>query len=336
MRVLQYSVARHRRAAEFVTAEVVEAKVIGFLAVKGGVGATTIATHFSVELARQTRAKVLLMDLDMSGRSAALLLKADARYSVADAATNLHRLDADFWDRIVFKTGYGCDLLQAPGAVGALDQISGERVRHVLRFARSMYPYIVVDLGRACPISLRLLEELSEIYVVTTSGMLEVYETSRVLSKLSSLKLPEHQIRLIINRASGPSFVTRPAIEKALGATACWTLSDYSSELEEAYVSGNFIDRASSLRRQSELLVKRSLGAQKDTAVTQPRFWSSALGSLQRLLSAVSPGARETARGSIGLAQPAAGMPPAALRTPTAANQSGRTTSQMSLNSEIG
>ena len=96
MRVLQYSVARHRRVAEFVKTEIVEAKVIGFLAVKGGVGATTIATHFSVELARQTRAKVLLMDLDMSGRSAALLLKADARYSVADAATNLHRLDTDF------------------------------------------------------------------------------------------------------------------------------------------------------------------------------------------------------------------------------------------------
>jgi pilus assembly protein CpaE len=288
MRVLQYSVARHRRVAEFVKAEIIEAKVIGFLAVKGGVGATTIATHFSIELARQTRSRVLLMDLDMSGRSAALLLKADAPYSVADAATNLHRLDADFWSRIVCKTAYGIELLQAPGAVGSFDQISGERVRHVLRFTRSLYPYIVVDLGRACPISLRLLEELSEIYVVTTGGMVEMYETSRVLKRLTSLGFTENQVRMIINRVSGPNFVTRSAIEKALGHTACWTLSDYSGELDSAYSSGNFIEESSSLRRQCDLLVARSLGTPKDGAVTQPPFWSSALESLQRLFSSVS------------------------------------------------
>jgi MinD-like ATPase involved in chromosome partitioning or flagellar assembly len=247
----------------------------------------------------------------MSGRSAACLLKADARYSVADAATNLHRLDADFWSRIVFVTGYGFDLLQAPGAVGCFDQISGERVRHVLRFARTMYRYIVVDLGRAGPTSLRLLEELSEVYVVTTSGMLEVYETSRVLNKLQSLKLTENQLRLIINRVTGPSFVTKPAIEKALGHSACWTLPDYSSELEEAYSSGNFIDKAKSLRRQCEQLVARSLGTPKDDPITQPSFWSSSLDSLRRAFSPVSSGARDSAPTAGSRAQPEVGIPPA-------------------------
>ncbi|MGD0000097.1 MAG: response regulator [Bryobacteraceae bacterium] len=319
-RVLQHSVARHRRAADTVKGENVEARVIGFLAVKGGVGATTLATHFSVELARQTHARVLLMDLDMSGRSAACLLKADARYTVADAATNLHRLDADFWSRIVFVTGFGFDLLQAPGAVGSFDQLSGERVRHVLRFARTLYRYIVVDLGRACPVSLRLLEELSEVYVVTTSGMLEVYETSRVLNKLESLKLNENQLRLIINRVAGPSFVTKPAIEKALGHSACWTLPDYSSELEAAYGSGNFIDQARSLRRQCEQLVARSLGTPKDDPVTQPSFWSSSLDSLRRALSPRSRGGRNGARSGVSREKIALEIPHAS-RAPLAANE---------------
>jgi hypothetical protein len=166
----------------------------------------------------------------------------------------------------------------------------------VLRFARSLYPHIVVDLGRACPVSLRLLEELSEIYVVTTCGMVEMYETSRVLKRLSSLGFTENQVRMIINRVTGPNFVTRSAIEKALGHSACWTLSDYSSEIEEAYSSGNFIQRASSLRHQCELLVARSLGASKDALLTQPPFWSSALDSLRSLFSSVSPGGRESAR----------------------------------------
>jgi pilus assembly protein CpaE len=330
-RVLHHSVARHRRVSDTVKTESSEARVIGFLAVKGGVGATTIATHFSVELARQTRSKVLLMDLDMSGRSAACLLKADARYTVADAATNLHRLDAEFWSRIVFATGYGFDLLQAPGAVGSFDQLSGERVRHVLRFARTLYRYIVVDLGRACPISLRLLEELSEVYVVTTSGMLEVYETSRVLNKLASLKLTENQLRLIINRVNGPSFVTRPAIEKALGHTACWTLPDYSSELEEAYSSGNFIDKAKSLRRQCEQLVGRSLGTPKQAPVTQPSFWSASLDSLRRAFSPASRARGDSAPTGGSRERPGVGMPPAAAPAPRQANGLSQAAHQLNL-----
>ena len=297
MRVLQYSVARNRRLAGAAQAEAVEAKTVGFLAVKGGVGATTIATHFSVELARQTHAKVLLLDLDMSGRSAALLLKADAHYSVADAATNLHRLDTDFRARIVCKTAYdGLELLQAPGAVGAFDQSAASASGTCCASPDRCIPISswtsAAPTLSACGCSRRL----NEIYVVTTCGMVEMYETSRVLKKLSSLGFTENQVRLIINRVSGPNFVTRSAIEKALGHSACWTLSDYSSEIEEAYSSGNFIERASSLRHQCELLVARSLGASKDALLTQPPFWSSALDSLRSLFSSVSPGGRESAR----------------------------------------
>jgi hypothetical protein len=150
--------------------------------------------------------------------------------------------------------------------------------------------------------------------------MLEVYETSRVLNKLQSLKLTENQLRLIINRVSGPSFVTKPAIEKALGHTACWTLADYSSELEDAYSSGNFIDKARSLRRQCEQLVARSLGTSKDEPVTQPSFWSSSLDSLRRVFSPVSSDGRNGAR-SVGNREKIALDTLRASRAPLAANE---------------
>lgn len=300
VRVLQYSVARGHRVAEFGKPENVEAKAIGFLAAKGGVGATTLASHFSVELARQSGAKVLLIDLDLSARSASFLFKTDSRYSVMDAATNLHRLDGDFWGRIVAHTPYGPDLLQGPGAVGPADPLSGERVRHVLRFARALYSFIVVDLGRAGPLLFRLLEEIGEIYLVTTSGMLEMYETSRILQRLASLGFTQNKVRLLLNRVSGPSFVTKSAIEKALGRPACWTLPDTSSELDSAYTSGNFFSQTPALRRQCELLVTRSLGAEENAPVIQPPLWSSAMESLQRLFSSVVGGSRESVKSASG------------------------------------
>ena len=285
LRVLQYAVARHNRAGDFKHGEPTEARALGFLAAKGGVGATTLAAHFAVELARQTSSKVLLLDLDRSGRSAACLFKTDSRYSVSDAATNLHRLDPAFWARIVVPTSHRVDLLQSPGAVGATEELSGERVRHVLRFAKTLYGYIVVDLGPASPVSLRLLEEIPEIYLVATGGMLEMYETSRALRRVTGLGFRESQVHLLINRVTGPSFVTRGAIEKALGHSSSWTISDCTRELEDIYSAGNFIDPSGSLRRQCESLVARQCGHPDKATERHPGVVAALAENFKRILS---------------------------------------------------
>jgi len=97
---------------------------------------------------------------------------------------NLHRLDASFWSNLVSSTPHRVDVLQAPGAMRFHDSLNGERVRHVLRFARALYGYIVVDLGRLNGVSLNLTEEVSELFVVTTPEISSLYEAGRVLNKL--------------------------------------------------------------------------------------------------------------------------------------------------------
>ena len=263
VRVLQYSIARSQSLNPSRKPENPEAKVIGFLAAKGGVGATTVATHFSVEMRRQTRAKVLLMDMDCSSRSAAFLLKTESPYSVVDAAMNLHRLDADYWKGVVAATPGGLDLLQAPGAAGFTDQPSGERVRHVLRFAKALYGYIVVDLGRLNPVTLSLLEEVNDVYVVTTNGLPEMYEAGRVLKRLGDLGFTDSQVRLVFNRVSKSAFALGPEVEKALGHPVFWTLGDYSREMENAYAEGRFLDEGLTLRKQVALLVAKTLGVEQ-------------------------------------------------------------------------
>ena len=55
-----------------------------------------------------------------------------------------------------------------------MNESSGERVRHVLRFAKALYGYIVVDLGRLNPVTLSLLEEVNDVYVVTAASGSEI------------------------------------------------------------------------------------------------------------------------------------------------------------------
>jgi Flp pilus assembly CpaE family ATPase len=263
VRVLQYSIARRQSLAQSGKAETEEGKVIGILAAKGGVGATTLACHFGEELRRQTGGKVLLMDLDSSARSVAFLLKIESRYSVVDAAMDLHRLDGDYWKRLVAATPGGLDVLPPPGAAGFVDQPSGERVRHVLRFVKTLYEFIVVDLGRLNPNIVSLLGEVGEVYVVTTDGLPEMYEAGRVLAKLRELEFADSRVRLVFNRTSKSALISEADIEKALGHPVFWTLGDYSREMGDAYAEGRFLDEGLTLRKQMARLVAKARGVEQ-------------------------------------------------------------------------
>ncbi len=263
VRVLQYAIARHRSAAEDGgKTEVTEATVCSFAGAKGGVGATTVASHFALELRGQTGEKTLLMDLDCSSRSSSFLMKIESRYSLLDAATNLHRLDSTFWSGLVSSAEGGLDVLQAPGNAGFGDRLDGERVRHVLRFARTLYRYIVMDLGRLGPAALTLLEETNDLYVVTTGTLPEMYEATRVLKKIRDLGFNSGQIRLVFNKVSKSALLSSSELKKSMGEAAYWTLPDYSREMEDAYASGNFLGRSLPMRKQISQLVAKSLGVQ--------------------------------------------------------------------------
>lgn len=261
-RVLQYSMARLRGAEHSGKPEAVDAKVSGVLGAKGGVGATTIATHLALELRRQTGGRTLLMDLDCCAKSASLLLKLESPYSLTDAATNLHRLDSAYWSGLVAQGPHGLEALQAPGAAGPSEALSGERLRHVLRFARTMYSTIVVDLGRLNQASLHLLEETGEVYVVTTDGLPEMYEASRVVRKLRDLGFAAKNVRLVFNRVSKANPAASSALEEAIGSPAFWLFPDYSREFENAYMESRFLDEALAIRKQMALMAARTLGSE--------------------------------------------------------------------------
>jgi len=119
VRVLQFSVARQRNAAQPLQAPAKKAAMIGVLAAKGGVGGTTLACHMSIELGKQSGGKVLLVDLDEAAASSSFLMQTRSDYSVLDATRNLHRLDTDYWRGIVCASPHGVDVLQSPAAVGS-------------------------------------------------------------------------------------------------------------------------------------------------------------------------------------------------------------------------
>ena len=258
VRALKYAMVRRHKTSEPAPAE--PAIVVGFVGAKGGVGTTTLACHCAIELQRLTKKKVLLMDLDTSSASASFLMDVHSEYTTADATLNLHRLDPSFWSNLVCTASDGVDLLQAPGAKRLLDPLNGERVRHVLRFARGLYGYIVVDLGRLNAFSLSLTEEVNELFVVTTPEMPSLFEAGYVLKTLLERVGATGRTQFILNRLVKGTPSSTSDFEAALGHPVCATIADCSTELLEAYGKRQFLDERLPLRKQMRQVVAKLLG----------------------------------------------------------------------------
>jgi Flp pilus assembly CpaE family ATPase len=264
VRALQYAMMRRQNSSGPADAQ--SATVVGFLGAKGGVGTTTIACHGALELQRQTKKKVLLIDLDASSASASFLMDAHSEYTIADATMNLHRLDPSFWSNLVCGTSHGVDLLQSPGVKRSYEPLNGERVRHVLRFARALYGYIVVDLGRLNGFTLNLTPEASELFVVTTPEVPSLYEAGYVLKKLIEPGITGGRTQLVLNRLwkGGPSSIGD--FEQALGHPVYATIGDCTSDVREAYGNGQFLDERLPLRKQTRQMIAKLLGVEEPKA----------------------------------------------------------------------
>ena len=243
VRALNYAIARSRNPSETAcqVQDKPKAKVIGLVGSKGGVGTTTLACHCALELGL-TGKKVLFLDLDPSSAGASFLMKVTSPHSLLDAARNLHRLDANLWRGITCTVPGGVDLLQAPGAIGMSDVVDMDRVRHILRFVRSLYGWIVVDLGRLTASKLAILAEIEDLFIITTPHLPALYETGKLLQRLLDSGFSRENLRLLLNRKTKAMLISEDQFEKALGCPLYGSIADDSAAMSEAHAQGRFLD----------------------------------------------------------------------------------------------
>ena len=266
VRALNYAIARSRNPTEPVARVRDKAAVIGMLGSNGGVGTTTVACHWALELNSQTSQRVLLIDLEASSTGASFLMKQTAPHTLLDAVQNLHRLDAALWNGFTCSPRQGVDLLQAPGVAGIHDPPTAERVRHILRFARSLYDWIVVDLGRLTVCSLATLEETKDLFVVTTPELPALFETKRLLQRLLDARFPRERLRLLLNRKAKGISISPEDIEKALGHAVYGSITDDSREMSEAYAEGRFLDENLQMRKAIAQVLRKWRGIEEKAA----------------------------------------------------------------------
>jgi pilus assembly protein CpaE len=262
--------ARLRAAIEHIAAVVAKretssrpmGKVVGFVSAKGGCGATTIACHLAAQLQRATQHEILLADFDLEAGIVAFLMQAATRYSIFDALSNVYRLDHSLWKGFVWSGQPRLDVVPSPAGLSPSGDADVAHFRDVFRLIRSMYGWVIVDLGRALsPVTLAVLDDLDELYLVSTPSITALYQAKQFIRRMIEVGYSRHKLRLILNRVPKRHDVKFEDVQRSLGIAVFAELSE-RLELEEAYTAGKLLAPESELGKQFVELALKVTGVQ--------------------------------------------------------------------------
>ena len=249
-------------------------RTIGFVSAKGGLGATTLACHAATEIHRRTNQDTLIMDLDLSAGLVRSFIKTSSRYSILDACSNIHRLDKSFWRALVTNGHVGLEVLGGPIESEVKEVPSASQLRHVLRFVRTQYEWVIADLGRGRSEMLAgALDELDELLVVTTMEVPALLQVKQLLQYLRDRRFSPHRIKLVLNRVVRRPELSIPDLEKLLGMSVFAIIGNDYKTLYEASAEGRLLMPETQLCKQIGNMMAKLAGLEE--APPPKRFFST-------------------------------------------------------------
>jgi pilus assembly protein CpaE len=207
-------------------------RILSFFSPKGGGGSTTLATNLAILIHRTTRAKTLLLDLDLELGESDLMLGIHPRFNFVDFVENFRRMDASLLGSYIEHHPSGVHLLPAPSQPEKAEGITADQIRRILTFLRQHYDYIIIDTPRSfAPTTLTVFELADLVFIVSTADVPSLRNIQRGIPLLKRvLTKGEDQVRLIINRYDPNDAISVADVEKSLGLKVFWKLSnDYEA-----------------------------------------------------------------------------------------------------------
>ena len=245
---LQAAVQRAaRKRQQPVQAPAEEGKVLAFMSCKGGSGATFLAANLAHVLSLGDGRSVGLFDLDLQFGDALLMLSDRASASdVAEVSHNLARLDAALLRAAMVQVSPTLSVLPAPKDLTHALEVQAEHVDAILKQAREMFDYVIIDIGRAVnAVSLRALDAADHIFPVLQQSVPNVRDAKRVRDLFLSLGYPAQKVRWLVNRHQKNSDVTLDSIAQALGSQNITTVPNHFSSVSASVNQGVPIDQLS-------------------------------------------------------------------------------------------
>lgn len=177
-------------------------RVVAFVHVVGGAGATTMAVNTAYALSQaKARRTCCLIDLDVQFGTAGRLLDLQSASGIELLVDNPDAAESGMLDRLFVGHPSGLQVLTAPQTPVPLHALKRSAIESLIQASMARFPIVVVDL----PVAVTswtdiVLRAANEIYLVTPMTVPAAYNVLTFFKLLEDHDLDKLPVRVVVNR----------------------------------------------------------------------------------------------------------------------------------------
>jgi pilus assembly protein CpaE len=175
-------------------------RLVLVLGVRGGVGATTIATNLAWHFAEVQQRRVLLMDLDLHTGDAALQLDANPGRGLREALDDPRRIDELFLERGVVSVTSRLALLAGLEPLADHVAPNEDAILQLLQKVLTHFRYVLIDLPGEIALSLPTLLHMPSTLLLVSDGSIAAAREVGRWRELVGPNTPERRLLHVLNK----------------------------------------------------------------------------------------------------------------------------------------
>lgn len=201
-------------------------KTISVFSNKGGVGKTSLAMNLALELAKNTKENVVLVDLNFQLGDITTFWDLKPNFNISYMLKNIDKLNQNFLLNTIEKyKNTNLYILADPPYFKQADYVAEKDIITLLNMLKSTFSYIVIDttsgFGNK---TIKALEMSDMILLLTTMNLPALRNSQRCLELFNSLNFNSDKVKILINRYMESEDIKVEDVEQLLKKKVFWKI----------------------------------------------------------------------------------------------------------------
>lgn len=237
-------------------------RVVAVCGARGGAGATTVAVNLALQVAEQTRSHVALLDLNLRGGHAAMMLGVRPGPGLRAALEAPEHVDGLLLDRVALAIGDRLRVIAAEEPMDADPAPTPAGVKQVVKLLRQRFNVIIVDMPMPPSPAEREALLLARQALLVLNPEVASLRDAQQMKRLINSQIGGGRVLTVLNRATMKGGLDLEMVTQGLGSKPEVIIPDLPKALVRAANLGKpAINECQPLRRALMPLTQEASGA---------------------------------------------------------------------------